>query len=240
MKSLQPVLAVATLLCAVACGDASGPAAMAVPNPEVHDRTLSAHKPTSKTVTGKLRVYTWLTNVTDTSIPWMTYPWDHEIGHLVAARLTPSKGPFTVTRLRYHLRGVNCASWCDSTLAHRVELSVSKKKSPPASPGKVFKYRRAMGVLPISRMVERVLPQPFTVPKGRHLFVALAMTGEAEGQKMCITLGDKNNGTPSRSYWSNATQAPYPWTTLASFNIDADAYIEAYGYYTLSESPQQM
>jgi len=86
----------------------------------------------------------------------------------------------------------------------------------------------ASGPDPLGSRVERLpLDTPITLSEGEHLFVAVEMVGQTPAELCVLACGE--DGADDRNYWSNAVAAPFPWATMASFDLDESFLIEAIG-----------
>lgn len=142
----------------------------------------------------------------------------NEVGHLIAAKLTPPHTPFTVTTVRYQ---VEASDTCNNTMAHRVEVTHGPQAAPENTPAEVQTIDvPAVVSAPEKRMIDLALPQPITLAGGEHLFVAVQMPMDHAGKLLCLTIC-MFHGLEDRNFWSNATGAPYDWTALngTSMNV---------------------
>ena len=149
-----------------------------------------------------------------------------EEGHLYVVRLAPPSYPFEVTSVHYELlHAPTGETSCDAQAAHRVEVFVGAGPTPEPSPAVITLAQPAVmleseGVY----VVKAPLPQPITLMQEEFLYVAV----ELPALQSCI-LGCEDAKVTDRDYWSNATQSPYSWATLASFGITSHARIGAEG-----------
>ncbi|MFH1130575.1 MAG: hypothetical protein V1754_04525 [Pseudomonadota bacterium] len=150
-----------------------------------------------------------------------------EIGHLAAVRLTPFYYPFTVASVSYSLNG--SSGTCNTGVAHRVEVFVDTTVTPNANPTIAETINVPAGTsAPLSREVKLPLTTPIKLQKGEHIFIAVEMAGDITGLNICL-VACASAGPVDRNYWSNATQAPYAWATMASRGTNVNFFIHAWG-----------
>ena len=153
-----------------------------------------------------------------------------EDSHLVAARLTPPRYPFTVTEVRYMLTAPGAP--CVGTFGYHVEVFKGTGATPAATPTVAARFDVAAGAVINDAWTSHTLGSPLVLSSGEELFVAIELAGDSDFEfgvtANCI--GTCTVGAADRNYWSNAVSAPYPWATLASFGIATAARIEASGY----------
>lgn len=152
----------------------------------------------------------------------LTYisPLAGEETHWVAERLTPSTYPFTVTAIRYALGGQELMNYCDTSLAHQVELFVGPDDSPAMTPvtAEHFDIPTSMPEFGI-KLIDLDLMNPLTLQSGEHLFVMIQNAGVSQEASTCFIGCTGPTFVPNRSYWSNSGTPPFPWATLESFGL---------------------
>lgn len=151
---------------------------------------------------------------------------DGEGSHLGAARLTPPAYPFTVSRIKYGLSPSD--DICNAGLEHRVDVFVGSAAVPPETPDVLVSATTPATDTPPDRIELDVSP-PVTLEQGEHLFVAIEMVADG-AERLCVVTCSGPAAAEDRNYWSNATAPPYPWATLASFDLDFNYDITAEGY----------
>lgn len=145
-----------------------------------------------------------------------------EDGHLAATRLVPSTYPATVGKVRYQ---IVVSSVCQP-YAHRVDVFKASTIVPPANPTIIESFNVPSNAQGPDFKVELTLTTPITLTAGEYLFVAVEQRRSGLNYTCIATCGGSNQH-PDRNYWSNANSAPYPWATMASFNIKTDFIVEA-------------
>ena len=152
-----------------------------------------------------------------------------EEGQRIAARLTPPTYPFAVVSVGYTLFGGPGGSLaCDTGLAHKVELSVSKASAPEPTPEVREQWTEPAAPNPLSkREMAHALSAPLTLAAGEHLFVTLEVAG-ASGKAICAFACD-GHGIEDRNYWGKATAPPFTWVTLKSLGQNLNLLFEALG-----------
>lgn len=173
---------------------------------------------------------------------WSTATAQGEENHLAASRLAPVgfQYPFTVTKIRYQLRnrygrnGRNMPQ-CNYSLAHRVHVFVGSANNAPAGrPNMIYTFNIPAYIPPAiainSRWITRTLPRPIVLQEGQAVFVAVKMVGQPGLNSLCVG-NCLQTGVAEQNWWSNSARAPYPWVTLASFNLHNTFMITAGGHY---------
>ena len=152
----------------------------------------------------------------------LTYisPLAGEETHWIAERLTPSTYPFTVTAIRYALGGQELMNYCDTSLAHQVELFVGPDDSPAMTPvtAEHFDIPTSMPEFGI-KLIDLDLLNPLTLQAGEHLFVMIQNAGVSQEASTCFIGCTGPTFVPNRSYWSNSGTPPFPWASLESFGL---------------------
>ena len=162
-----------------------------------------------------------------------------EAGHLAGAALTPPRYPFVVDAVQYSLEEAPDIPTCNSTFAHRVELTVLNQGALPARPStdgvsaQVIMVPDSPG-LSGRRVIRQILETPITLEEGQRLLISVSL--EAQGSEhLCIAVCEDQNAVNGGNFWSNAAGEPYQWSDLTSFGIFAPLVIEATGDIVPSE-----
>jgi hypothetical protein len=168
-----------------------------------------------------------LTNRTPSCSPHTIFALPAEEGQYAASRLTPPSYPFRVDAVRIQLAALEAS--CKGSGAHHVLVFRGTDAAPAASPVLDATLSVPAGdPPPLGSRVERLpLDTPITLAAGEHLFVAIEMVGQSPAELCVLACGE--DGADDRNYWSNAVAAPFPWATMASFNLDETFLIEAIG-----------
>jgi hypothetical protein len=132
---------------------------------------------------------------TDATTPWM-----------IATKNTPASYPFNILGLAYVLIG--STKYCDTALAHRVDLVLSSAATPEASP--TVKQSFAITAASASesvRRVDRFLGAPASLGSGQHGYLLLEMAvNSSKNVKICVMSAGTNS-----VYQSKVTKTPYSW-----------------------------
>jgi hypothetical protein len=154
-----------------------------------------------------------------------------EEGMLVATRLTPPSYPWRVETVQYTAAAFQAIDYtCSTAFDARVEVSVIDGETPPAAP-------ELLAVIPVEglelppdtmRFVDLPLPEPIVLREGQHLLVAISEGGTFP-EIACVVGCRARVAEPNRFFWSNATESPYTWATLDSFDITNEYMIFATG-----------
>ena len=148
-------------------------------------------------------------------------PSDIELGFRAAVRLTPASYPYSVVALRAALAH-DLTEGCDASIDQVFEVMVSTSTTPPGEwipEQTVIAPAEAVGDEDGGRIVDVYLNEALLLEEGEHLFVALKISGDAEGLT-CFAWCSDSEAEADRNFWSNDTELDYPWTTMASFGLD--------------------
>jgi hypothetical protein len=153
------------------------------------------------------------------------FPLPENAGHRAAARLTPPSTPFTVQSIRWALDG---GAECSNGLAHTTEVWVESETAPSSSPTiAAFVETEASTSQDGPRRFELVLDEPLVLEAGDNLYISVEMAVVDTLHSCFLSCADAFE--EDRNYWSNATDAPYAWTTLASFGTEVSLDASAIG-----------
>jgi hypothetical protein len=202
-----------------------------------------------------------LLNASDQCDAKLLVPSKDEEGHLCAGRLTPPAYPFIVWDIRYHLGhgptsipavgvdgGISSDGspsvsdggkkektiTCNATLAHEVQLYISKDVKPPSTPSPA-----AILAIPADtsgknyadgRFIIQKLDSTLTLNQGEHLFIAIKFAGAYPDDVLCVAVNEDDPYEGNRNYWSNAAAPPYSWTQLDTFGLMGSILVSAGGY----------
>lgn len=172
-----------------------------------------------------------VTNNTTSCKADAVFPLPGEETHWIAERLTPPSYPFTVTKVRYVLRGgVQGSYTCDNGLAHQAEVFVGTDLVPAATPIPADSIAvPATASVDGLRVVDHELTVPIILQTGDFLFVAVQNAGVAPDGCICFESCTGTSFVQDANYWSNQGDHPFPWTTLESSNIKANYTVCADG-----------
>lgn len=172
-----------------------------------------------------------VTNNTTSCKADAVFPLPGEEAHWIAERLTPPSYPFTVTKVRYVMRGGAEGNYtCDNGLAHQADVFVGTDLVPAATPipAEHIDVPASANVDGL-RVLDHDLTAPITLQTGDYLFVAIQNAGVAPTDCTCFESCTGTAFVSDANYWSNQGDPPFPWATLESFNIKANYTICADG-----------
>jgi hypothetical protein len=158
-----------------------------------------------------------------------------EEGEMAAARITPPRYPFTVSRVEYPLWNLKASAAhpyaCSTAFAHRVVVFKARSTVPPdvlrpEDTRTINVPGRAGGATLEDFNV--ALPTSLTLQAGEQLFVAVSLGGQ-DPTVGCMAVCPDAGVDPTRSWWSNAVALPFAWTTLASFGLSDTPVVTAWG-----------
>ncbi len=157
------------------------------------------------------------------------YPVPSEFGQFAATRLTPPSYPYSIIAIRYHLSDIT--AFCKE-LPHRTFLFVESSAIPGATPQELTSWDVAADSAAEDGWVEHTLAAPIVLDAEEHLFIAVEMTGDGR-EVLCLSACAEAAGAsvhaPERNFWSNATEPPYVWAALETFDVLINLHAEAFG-----------
>ena len=163
----------------------------------------------------------------------MTHPFAGEEKDWAALRLSPpdKSRPFTVTELQYWMvsDAIPGGGVCHAALAHRVKLVTAKSAAPPATPTSAREIAVPATTATSRREISLRLEEPFVVPAGEDLVIAIQMAGTWPDVSCLVACGAKSVDS-DRNYWGTGDAPPHTWKTMASLGLDGDYLIVAYGH----------
>jgi hypothetical protein len=168
---------------------------------------------------------------------------DDGLTPMVATQITPTAS-VRVERISYVLRHgtLPVPPPCDAMLAHQILVFVGTATPPmlpmpmavidvPASTDDpALLPSRPVGATMLgAREMSFALPTPVSVLAGQSLYVAIKLRDSATGTLCVATYSSSGRG--GRTWWTDQASAPFTWASLSSFDLFADATIEASGMF---------
>ena len=157
-----------------------------------------------------------------------------EAGHHAASVLTPSAYPFTVSMIEYTLEEPPDISTCNSSLAHRLEISVlAADQALPTSPQTEAVQFISLDI-PSSimdterRVILQNLTEPIVLSEGERLMVSVSLEA-VNAEHLCIAVCEDEMALANLELWSNRPNTPYDWISMSEFGINSEFLIKAIG-----------
>lgn len=159
------------------------------------------------------------------------YPLAGEEAHWVAVRLEPPHYPFQVEEIEYGIvdyYDIDTGVTCLAGLQHKVQIYKASTIAPPASPTVLAEVSvPATSWSDTYRTVRLTLESPLTITASDDIFVAVQFAGTYPQVQCVRTCGDLLQ--PEHNYWSNASNPPYSWQPLSTWDIEGHAQISVWG-----------
>jgi len=152
-----------------------------------------------------------------------------EEGHWAASRIATVDVPFTVTSIKARLHNGSAGDgMCDGSLAREIRVWKSESDTPDASPeGVVVVSFDSEEVLGEERVVEGQLPSVITLNEGEYLWASINFGGTHPNVGCVKTC--RADSSPGLHFWSNGSEAPYPWVDLAGTGAGGALWLEVAG-----------
>jgi len=150
---------------------------------------------------------------------------------MVAARITPTSYPFTVTGMRYMLHApFGSGKDCDNGLAHRAEAHISDQAAPEASPAVAATFNAA-AVKPTTdpRWVVHPFATEVKLTAGQSIYLLVEVVRET-GKTLCPQ-ACSDTGTGEKSFIDvDSNQPPYQWESFKAKQWEGELSFSALGF----------
>ena len=143
-------------------------------------------------------------------------PLADEIGQYAAIELVPPSYPFTLRRFEYDLVG---AGTCTAMPAHRVFVFTTTD-SVVSDPTVLFERTMPEAMADeAERTVALDVDPPLVIASPQRVWIAVQMNASADRMRTMCWRTCYDDIERQSDWWASSTEAPYRWSTLASFGL---------------------